>query len=404
MSRRNLINYLVLTIALGLFLELSAYGIIYVSRPIFSEPIRLTRDIYREQSEHINRWLEMGGRGRDVVDGQLGWRYRAGFSNARNQISAQGLRGAREYTEQPPAGVIRVAAFGDSFVYGNEVSDEHAWASVVDSSFADIEMLNYGVGGYGLDQALLRFQAEGSDLSPHVVLIGFIADDIRRVVNVYQRFASTSSGVFTKPRFELGPGGELTLQPSPIQRLEDWRQYLDDPAAVTAWGQNDQWYEPLIYENPLYDLSAAVRLFSTVWVRIENRYLDSGRLFRGEDLNTNATAYRLQMAVFEQFAEDVREAGHRPIVLFLPSRGELQSALSGRRVVYEPLAAELRSRGIENWDATDAFSSVSTAEPPIGSWFAPGGHYSPAGNRIVAAWLGPRLRETKRNLLGDAGP
>lgn len=392
MSQRLAINYLILAVALGLFLELSAHALIYVSRPLFSEPIRTTRDIYQEQSEHIVRWLDIDGRGRDVVDGRLGWRYRAGFSNTRNQISAQGLRSTREYATTPSAGVIRVAAFGDSFVYGNEVANEHAWASVIDSNFSDIDLLNYGVGGYGLDQALLRYELEGDDLSPHAVLIGFITDDIRRVVNVYQRFASTRSGLFTKPRFELGADGELVLRPSPIQSLEDWRRILADPTAVKDWGQHDQWYEPLVYANPLYDLSATARMLSTIWARLDNRYLDPDRIFLGADLNLNSTAFKLQIAIFEEFARLARERGSRPIVLFLPSSGELLAAQTGEELAYMPVAEALRSRGIEYWDAADAFTAAAP-DSRFGTWFAPGGHYSPTGNRIVAAWLGPRLRE-----------
>ena len=50
-------------------------------------------------------------------------------------------------------------------------------------------MLNFGVGGYGLDQALLRFSAESAAFHPQVVLIGVIADDVLRGVNVFGRFS-----------------------------------------------------------------------------------------------------------------------------------------------------------------------------------------------------------------------
>jgi len=402
MPLRTALNYSILAIMLLAFMELSAHALILVSRPLFSEPIRTTDDIYREQSEHIRSWIEADGRGRDVVDTDLGWRYRAGFQGRRNAINSQGLRSAREFTVTAPEGVIRVAAFGDSFVYGNEVANEHAWATVVDTSFDDIEVLNYGVGGYGVDQSLLKYRVEGGALSPHVVLIGFIADDIRRVVNVYQRFASTSSGTFTKPRFALGEGGELQLVPPPIRRLEDWIPILENPSLVTDWGEHDQWYEPLVYENPLYDLSAAVRLATNIWSRLDNRYLDPDRLFIGNDFNTSAVGYRLQMAIFDAFVEDVQDSGAYPVVLILPSRGELQSAFGGETIVYAPLIEELDRLGIVYWEASEAF--LARGKSGIdGSWFAPGGHYSPLGNRIVADWLAPKIRTLKGELLGSPG-
>jgi len=391
MTRRLAFNYLMLFVILFTILELGAYAIIAVSRPLFSEPIRRTADIYREQTDYVRRWLRMDERGRDAVDPIVGWRYRAGFSNGRNSINSHGLRSLREYEATAPAGVLRVAAFGDSFVYGNEVVDANAWASIVEVLFDDIELLNYGVGGYGLDQALLRYRSEGDALSPEIVLIGFIADDIRRVTNVYQRFASTRSGVFTKPRFMLEANDELTLLPPPIRHTEDWVPILDDPGIVREWGEHDQWYEPLVYDNPLYDYSALVRLLSTIWIRLENRYLDPDRLFIGERFNESAEAYRLQMEILKEFAQDVRANGAFPIVLVLPSRGELTAHLNGEPAVYAPLLDDLTAAGITHWDASEAFPEVPIG-PRVNEWFAPGGHYSPTGNRLVAAWLGPRLQ------------
>jgi lysophospholipase L1-like esterase len=283
-----------------------------------------------------------------------------------------------------------VAVFGDSFVYGTEVADADAWASRIEATYPDLEVLNYGVGGYGLDQALLRYRLEGAALQPDVVLVGFIVDDIRRVVNVYQRFASTSSGIFTKPRFRLDEEGHLELLPSPIHTLEDWRPILDDPATVVAWGKDDQWYEPLVYENPLYDFSALVRIATSGWIRLRHRYIDPDRLFLGETLNPSAEAFLLQMAIFRAFVSEVRANGAEPIIVFFPSRRELEAERDRRSQAYVPMTDQLRHEHIDYWDAKDAFAPL-LASDRMNEWFEPGGHYSPAGNRIVAEWLAPKL-------------
>jgi hypothetical protein len=390
MRQRRLAVYVAFTVVMLFVAEMLSYATIYVANPLLSEPVRTTRDIYREQSDHIRRWLQMDGRGRDLVDDTLGWRYRTGHANAENRINSQGLRSDREYLPEPPEGVLRVAAFGDSFVYGNEVANDYAWPYLVESGFDEIEMLNYGVGGYGLDQALLRYRSDKNTLSPHVVLIGFIPDDIRRVVNVYQRFASTNNGIFTKPRFALAADGVLQLMPSPIKTLEDWRPIIDEPGTVREWGRHDQWYEPLVYENPLYDVSASVRLLSTAWIRLDNRYFDRDRLFVSDQFNPAATAFKLQMAIFRSFVAEAAANGSHALILFLPSRGELQAALAGSRPVYNPMLEQLRADGIEYWDATEAFLPLPDVTS-MNVWFAPGGHYSPEGNRLVAQWLGPLL-------------
>ena len=40
----------------------------------------------------------------------------------------------------------------------------------------------------------------------------------------------------------------------------EWKPYLDEPSRITAFGPSDHWYRASIYENPLFDRSALVRL------------------------------------------------------------------------------------------------------------------------------------------------
>ena len=371
-------------------LELLSYAVIFLSRPILDEEIRTTADIYEEQSARIHSLLANSESGLATVDAVLGWRYRPRYTSATDHINSMGLRSDHEYSVRPIEGVLRVAAFGDSFVYGTEVVDADAWPAVIERLYDDIEVLNYGVGGYGTDQASLRFGIEGMDLSPHVVLIGFAPIDLRRVVNVYRRFMSSRESLLTKPRFHLDAGGALRLTGTPIRTVHDWKPILEDPSLIRRWGSADQWYEPLIYENFLYDLSASVRVLSTVWIRLENRYLDPERWIDSGVFNTSSSAFKIQMAVFEQFVEDVRESGARPLVLILPNRESLESSLRGRAVPFQPLVEALRASEIAVLDATDAFKR--SAEPAVGEWFAAGGHYSPAGNYVLADWLGGYLR------------
>jgi hypothetical protein len=399
MRTRKSIVYIAFTVVLILVSELLAYATILVANPLLDEPIRTTRDIYREQTELVSRWLDAQGRGRDAVDGTLGWKYRRNFRNAGNAINSQGLRGHKVYPVEAVPGVLRVAAFGDSFVYGSEVVDADAWASVVENAFPAVELLNYGVGGYGLDQALLRYEAEGAALSPRIVLVCFVVDDVRRLVNVYQRFSSTLSGAFTKPRFRLDAQGQLELLPSPIQDLQDWRPFLEQPDLVTAWGELDQWYEPSVYESPLYDVSAVTRLLTTVWTRLDNRYLDRNRIYEGGVFNASAEAFSLQMAVFDRFERSIRAAGAQAVILFLPTRGVLYTASQEQQPAYAPILERLRASNTPYWDATEAFLPAIAATG-MGGLFEPGGHYSPRGNRVVAEWLGPKLLA----LQGNASP
>ena len=71
-------------------------------------------------------------------------------------------------------------------------------------------------------------------------------------------------------------------------------------------------------------------------------------------------------------------------------------ARRGRRTFLTPLVETLAAQGLEYVDVTRAFVD-STARGDAADWFMPGGHYSPAGNAIVARWMG-------RELLARSGP
>ena len=64
----------------------------------------------------------------------------------RDVINGQGLRSTREYAPKAPPGILRVAVFGDSFVYGNEVSAADVWTTRLEGDRSEREVLNYGGG------------------------------------------------------------------------------------------------------------------------------------------------------------------------------------------------------------------------------------------------------------------
>jgi hypothetical protein len=154
-------------------------------------------------------------------------------------------------------------------------------------------------------------------------------------------------------------------------------------------GAQDEWFEPAVYRHPWYDWSASLRLVTGLWTRVRRRYLDEARLLRGDTYNPDATAFRIQVRVFELFADSAGVRGQRPLVVFFPDRWTVDQVRAGRAPVYQPLIAALRDRHIGFLDVAEAFRD---AKPGVAdAWFRPGGHYSAEGNHIVAAWLGPRL-------------
>ncbi|MFQ5636352.1 MAG: hypothetical protein ACE5G3_13625, partial [Gammaproteobacteria bacterium] len=109
-----------------------------------------------------------------------------------------------------------VAVFGDSYTKAHP-DLEKSWPYLLAQDLGR-PVLNFGVSGYGTDQAYLRFEKRyvGRLDVPYVVLL-VMSENIARTVNVYRGFYQRMRKVRpTKPRFVLNAEGEIELLPNPI--------------------------------------------------------------------------------------------------------------------------------------------------------------------------------------------
>ncbi|HYW30582.1 MAG TPA: SGNH/GDSL hydrolase family protein [Gemmatimonas sp.] len=326
-----------------------------------------------------------------VLDSALGWRYRPHYRGGENQLNAEGMRSTREYLVAREPGRQRIAAFGDSFVYGTEVSNADSWATVLETTSDSLEVLNYGVGGYGTDQAFLRFLDEGMRHSPDVVLIGFAPVNLPRIQNVYRRFIASDDLPIVKPRFVFEQS-RLAVLPPPLRTRADYLALRDAPARVSALSAHDAWYEPLRYESRAYRWSAAARFGIALGYRVWRKYGWEGRLLVGGEFREASGAFALQRAVLNAFADSVRARGARPVFVLFPDDASVTGYSSGAPPVYAPLR-----RALEQDDRAPVIDLIEDLGPEaarVGSrlLFAPGRHYSARGNAVVSASLARRLK------------
>jgi hypothetical protein len=149
-------------------------------------------------------------------DAELGWVPRAGFSGHRNAwrtqvtITATGLRA--NGPAAPPDGGRSILAVGDSFTFGDEVTDTETWPAYLERTLGR-PVLNAGVFGYGLDQIVLRARKLATTLQPEWVIVSFTPHDVAR--------CELSQFGAAKPYFyfehgELRPGPPPVPPPQPL--------------------------------------------------------------------------------------------------------------------------------------------------------------------------------------------
>ena len=342
-------------------------------------------DRLAEQSRKLEEIL--AGKDRFLgLDAELGWVYPPEHSSDSYSTNSRGLRGTREYARQPATGVLRVAAFGGAFVFASEVRDEEAWSFQAERMEPRVELLNYGVGGYGTDQALLLYRRRGQELAPQVVVLGFPEVDLPRNVNRYRRFLDSRDLPLFKPRFELDPHGELRVIPNPFSGEPGSRRVLADPRLALEAAVGDELFEPLVWRNPLYDRSSLVRLASTLASRAWHSRLRADRFYRGGEMSRDSQAFAVLVAIVRAFAREVENAGDTFVFMIFAFRDE--DIWGSARRSYAPLVEALP--GITILDLADALRADPELTPA--TLRAPGGHYSPAANRATGRALLELLR------------
>jgi hypothetical protein len=90
--------------------------------------------------------------------------------------------------QRKPAGVIRVAVIGDSYVEAIQVPEDKTFTAVIGRKLGDcaflkgrpIEAMNFGVDGYGTAQELITLRRKVWRYSPDIVVLAiFLGNDVR---------------------------------------------------------------------------------------------------------------------------------------------------------------------------------------------------------------------------------
>jgi hypothetical protein len=267
-------------------------------------------------------------------------------------INSQGFRSRHEFSNQVPAGRMRVVCAGDSFTLGYGVGDRETWCAQLEALDPRIESLNMGQGGYGVDQAYLWYARDSPPFDHQVLLFAFIRED-------FARMQSETFLHYGKPILRLDRSG-LRADNVPVPR-----------GAYRA---------PWIVRNAriVEDLRAAQLLRPAIEAILPK-----------EDARLPVTELsELTSAVFQSLDRITRERDNQLVLVYLPMRRDYASQRDPWR---RNVRREARVQGIPLIDLVDAARRLPTRRfqalfIPDGSvdYLGADGHYNAAGNQWVA--------------------
>ncbi len=160
--------------------------------------------------------------GDSLLPGAAGWWTLEGRAYVR--INSQGMRDRERALEKPPK-TLRIAVLGDSYTEAMQVPMERAFWAVAERELSGcgslrgrrVEVLNFGVSGYGTAQELLTLRHKVWRFDPDLVLLAFLTgNDVRNN-------SRELDGGNNRPYFVFG-NGELVLD----RRYMEKRDYRLD--------------------------------------------------------------------------------------------------------------------------------------------------------------------------------
>lgn len=299
----------------------------------------------------------------NVHDPELGWDINRDGGRVRGETLP------RDFRWQP--GLLwRVAVVGDSFTFGSEVAAEQAYPARLQAVLerdGPARVLNMGVSGYGSDQILLKALHYALPLVPDLLVIGVHTPNYER--------ASVGFFSYFKPDWAVDANGAVRRIDPPI------------PAPDEGFAR----------------VRAAVSPVSWLW----NHFTYTRRRDKlKQDAAAQAAYYQRTDAIIAhllgQVAPRAQASGVRLLVVQIPLGNvfhdpqRLQQARSDPE--YTHALALYRRWGLEVVDLLEALPATHALTEIHQRLYLPRagavvrGHFSPAGNQVVAELIAEHLR------------
>lgn len=339
-----------------------------------------------------------------IADAERGWALRPGqrgWSREENRvwvtINSAGYRDHERSVAKPPA-TFRVAVLGDSFMQAMNVPLEKTFTSYLEAGLGgclhrQVEVLNFGVSGYGTAQQLITYRSHVAPYSPDVVLLAFYTDN-----DVHDNHPSTDDRV--RSYFVLRDGRLVALTRREILRSlplhHRLRLFLTDHLRTA---------------DTLYASWAQLRRAAVTGP--DGSHDGDGGIYAPPHRADLIEAWRVTEALLLEFQREVSRRGSRFWLVTLANAAQVTPDVDRRAALAQAIGADslfYPDRRLAAFAANNGIPVVTLAEPlaefaartgrylhggynathPAGS-----GHWNDTANALAAGIVATRMCQTR---------
>jgi hypothetical protein len=320
----------------------------------------------------------------NIRDPEVGWPYPQEFGNKRYDASGAFRTPAFPDPKQPSC----LSIYGDSFARSNSEPSE-AWSNLLAVNLR-CRVANYGVGGYGSDQALVRFRKNEDDESP-VVMLTHLPENITRNLTRNRDLLTYVRWFAYKPRFVLENG---TLEHIPIPSLsrEEHLRFIGEESP-----QLELEHESFYPGGPAgamalkfsYILSMLRNLSDfRLRARLAGRPVHAEFYAKGHELQ----GMEITKEIFKTFLKEAEARGKTPLVMLFAGKEDIEHFIETKEWYHGPLQDALIKGGAPVLDFGERLVEYVGNRNP-GELFDHTGHYTSEGDEVVAEFVYRALEE-----------
>jgi len=261
---------------------------------------------------------------------------------------------------------LHISIYGDSFAMSRQVNDNETIAYYL-SELTNSNVLNFGVGNYGADQAFLRIKREYPKNKTEKVVLAIVPEQILRITSYWKHYLEYGNHFGFKPRFELSNNG-LRLIPN-IMDSEEKFDHLRE--LIPKIKKHDYWYE---------------RKFSK----------DFGKEFTWDEMTkvsldlrvkyfSDKESVKIFSGIIDLFKKYSQEQKFIPFLVFLPYKNDVSFTRENCSSFYSNFVS-ICSKKIDTLDLMSHL--VGLDDKILNKYYSDdndyGGHYSKEGNMYIS--------------------
>ena len=291
-----------------------------------------------------------------------------------------------------------VSAYGDSFTASSEVGFVDAWPNQL-SGLLGCRVNNFGVGGYGTDQALLRFYRNRFD-RPDVAILGHTSITIARNVNEFGYLRTAGHPFHFKPRYVSIGDGAFEIKPVMDFSDLDYADVYLNPGKYFP----DDYFLPngpsgIPYARFPYSVTVVRAFLSKKFAS----FFDPATTYIDDLYHPEAEAFQVTAYIMRSFREEAIDRGSRPLLILIPTASDMLSHEATGRWPYQSLLTYLQDElgaDVINFGSALARHIVQGDKELCDfyrkEWYAKGGctgHFNKDGYALLAREVAERLKD-----------